>query len=558
MTKLTGQIGNLGTALYKTRYIFVFLTLISFWGQTPMWIGSWAQGINWLLIGVAQSVILSLMIGLPWLVVRILGWIGAALITTLSVVNVVAWWQWGFGLSNKMFIIILQTNSHEAFGFLSELWNCILIILHHPLFWTALIGTAILTLVIRWMGQHTYYALVGIVTIGSLICTARQVYICGIEEHGRKQISLILRTAVDLKTTLAVVPMTEAAKAEFSSHMPQVPQLVCEEVTDNLIFVIGESSSAKHWSVFGYALPTTAGLDAMSDSLLLFANTLPPAHTTAEVLSMVLTEKNSTTHTREWSDYVDVIRLVHTAGYKTSWFSNQEKCGIYTGCIPILADCADTCCYMNLFCDDDLEQTKPDGILLPALKQLMSDNIGTKQFAIFHTMGSHAPYKYHYPKDFARFAPEDYKGIRDTDRLSATQLKMISEYDNAIAYTDYFLTEMIKTFSQYEGRNLLIYFSDHSEEVYDIDDFFGHARRKPYVKVPMIIWASEAWRTANAELWGRLQGAINKPIATENTIHLFHSLLGIKSELYDETLDFSSAAYDEGRERYFDGKIYEE
>ena len=119
---------------------------------------------------------------------------------------------------------------------------------------------------------------------------------------------------------------------------------------------------------------------------------------------------------------------------------------------------------MNLFCDDDLEQAKPDGILLPALTQMMSDNIGTKQFAIFHTMGSHAPYKYHYPKDFARFAPEDYKGIRDTDRLSATQLKMISEYDNAIAYTDYFLTEMIKTFSQYEGRNLLIYFSDHSEE----------------------------------------------------------------------------------------------
>ncbi len=117
MTKLTGQIGNLGTALYKTRYIFVFLTLISFWGQTPMWIGSWAQGINWLLIGVAQSVILSLMIGLPWLVVRILGWIGAALLTTLSVVNVVAWWLWGFGLSNKMFIIILQTNSHGPLVF---------------------------------------------------------------------------------------------------------------------------------------------------------------------------------------------------------------------------------------------------------------------------------------------------------------------------------------------------------------------------------------------------------------------------------------------------------
>lgn len=96
--------------------MFMVLTLISFWGQMPMWYGNVNGALTWLLIGGIQSVVLALMVGSGWLCVRVLGWMGATVLALISVINAFAWSQWGFGISNKMFIIILETNAREASG----------------------------------------------------------------------------------------------------------------------------------------------------------------------------------------------------------------------------------------------------------------------------------------------------------------------------------------------------------------------------------------------------------------------------------------------------------
>lgn len=551
-------IKTINDVLYRSRYVFMVLTLISFWGQMPMWYGNVNGALTWLLIGGIQSVVLALMVGSGWLCVRVLGWMGATVLALISVINAFAWSQWGFGISNKMFIIILETNAREASGFMESVGNCMAIILKNRLFWLGTLVSVFMVVGVRWIRERAWCIVMVLWVVGGLVGSVNYMMECNKSGFGRKNISLIFKTISDLKFTLSMLPTTEANKAEFLANMPEVPEVVCDDVTDNVVFIIGESSSMRHWSVYGYGLRTTPRMEQMAESVVVYTDVLPPAPSTTEALAKVLTEKNSTNKKSSWSSCVDLIRMARAAGFRTLWFSNQEKCGPYTGCIPVLADCADTCCYRGMYGFNDNDMLQQDEVLLGALASMMTGDVGQKKMGIFHTMGSHIPYRERYPKGWDVFHKEDYEALAEKRGLTEEQVELMAHYDNSIAYTDYFLSLMTEECAKHRGRNLLIYFSDHSEDVFDIDDYYGHARRGPFVKVPMIIWASKEWQAANAALWQRMKGAKDERIATENSIHLFHSLLGMHSAIYDAQRDFVSTDYERNGKRYFDEEVYED
>ncbi len=83
---------------------------------------------------------------------------------------------------------------------------------------------------------------------------------------------------------------------------------------------------------------------------------------------------------------------------------------------------------------------------------------------VLHQMGNHGPAYYkRYPKSFEKFKPADKTNNLDT--CSAEEI--INAYDNAILYTDYFLSHVIKLLKQNDAKfeTAMIYASDHGESL---------------------------------------------------------------------------------------------
>ncbi len=81
---------------------------------------------------------------------------------------------------------------------------------------------------------------------------------------------------------------------------------------------------------------------------------------------------------------------------------------------------------------------------------------------------------------------------------------MIDEYDNSVAYNDFVINSIIDTLAQHQGeKSVMIYFSDHGEELYDKRDFAGHAYEKisPYMcQIPFMIWVSPEYKEHNPDI----------------------------------------------------------
>ena len=113
---------------------------------------------------------------------------------------------------------------------------------------------------------------------------------------------------------------------------------------------------------------------------------------------------------------------------------------------------------------------------------------------VLHQMGNHGP-EYHrrYPEAFAKFKPMCMTG----ELQNCSQEEIDNSYDNAILYTDYFLSEVIQFLKKYDGERetAMLYVSDHGESLGE-NGFYLHAAPyaiapKQQTHVPAILWLGE-------------------------------------------------------------------
>lgn len=77
------------------------------------------------------------------------------------------------------------------------------------------------------------------------------------------------------------------------------------------------------------------------------------------------------------------------------------------------------------------------------------------------------------------------KGIK----LNNKQVKIKSQYLNAIYYNDFVASEIFNHFKNEE--TIMFYLGDHGDEVYDFRDFFGHIETmgsKYMAEIPFMIF----------------------------------------------------------------------
>ena len=129
--------------------------------------------------------------------------------------------------------------------------------------------------------------------------------------------------------------------------------------------------------------------------------------------------------------------------------------------------------------------------MLSGLNEYIQKHADKDIFIVLHQMGNHGPEYYRrYPKEFERFKPACQTGeLRD-----CSQEEIDNAYDNAILYTDYFLSEVIQFLKKYDANHetAMLYMADHGESLGE-HGIYLHAAPyliapKEQTHVPAIVW----------------------------------------------------------------------
>lgn len=157
---------------------------------------------------------------------------------------------------------------------------------------------------------------------------------------------------------------------------------------------------------------------------------------------------------------------------------------------------------------------------------------------VLHQMGNHGPAYYkRYPKEFEVFTP-----VCKTNELSkCTNEEISNAYDNAILYTDFFLSKVIE-FLKANSHNFntgMLYISDHGESLGE-NGVYLHSMPymiapKAQIEVPMIMWFGG--HMARETNYVGLRRLINEPYSHDNIFHTILGMMEVKSSAYVPELD---------------------
>jgi len=227
--------------------------------------------------------------------------------------------------------------------------------------------------------------------------------------------------------------------------------------------------------------------------------------------------------------------MMKQAGYKTYWITNQQTLTKRNTMLTTFAKQADEQIFLNNARSQN-SYSFDEKVLDPYSEKLALK--GDKKLIIVHLLGTHMKYAYRYPARYDYF--KNAQGLPST--LSDDKVQVINEYDNAVRYNDYVVHELIQRLNKTNSskqQSLLVYFSDHGEDVYDSkpNDFKGRnegAPTYPMYAVPFIVWHSSNWENAD-----KLKDLtiVNRQYDNADFIHTFSDLLGIN---YDGYLDYES------------------
>ena len=129
--------------------------------------------------------------------------------------------------------------------------------------------------------------------------------------------------------------------------------------------------------------------------------------------------------------------------------------------------------------------------MLHGLNEYIAARKGKDMMIVLHQMGNHGPEYYRrYPKEFARFTPMCMTG----ELQDCKQEEIDNSYDNAILYTDYFLSQVIEFLKKYDDNHetAMFYVSDHGESLGE-RGIYLHAMPyaiapKEQTHVPAVLW----------------------------------------------------------------------
>ena len=250
-----------------------------------------------------------------------------------------------------------------------------------------------------------------------------------------------------------------------------------------MIMVVGETARADRFSLNGYhreTNPLLANQDVVS-----LSNVSSCGTSTGVSVPCMFSALGRAGYDKEKAlNQQNALDVLHDNGVEILWRdNNSDSKGVATRMqyedfkTPTLNPvCAGEC---------------RDVGMLSRLDKYIEARKGKDILIVLHQMGNHGPEYYRrYPKEFEKFKPMCMTGeLRD-----CSQQEVDNSYDNAILYTDYFLSNVIDLLKKYDDSHstAMLYVSDHGESL-GKHGFYLHAAPykiapKEQTHVPAIVW----------------------------------------------------------------------
>lgn len=333
--------------------------------------------------------------------------------------------------------------------------------------------------------------------------------------------------------------------------MSEISGVSSDSVSGNIILILGESFNKHHSSLYGYTLQTNSALEKEIDNLYVMTDVVTPHNGTAKCLRKLFSFSNQD-NDLYWATTPLFPALYKSAGYTVTFLSNQEclgggkgiwnsinNCLVNESIIPYLYDYVNTSVYeydMDLVLEYE-KTSVPKGI---------------SNFIIFHLIGQHVDYNDRYTGNEMAFTLGDYDCRVD---LTDAQKETIMHYDNATHYNDKVVASIINSFRDKDA--IIIYLSDHGDEIFDYRNHFGRSHEPIITKgramhqyeVPLIIWVSDKYKEKRPSMIDKIQLSVNRPFMTDDLPHLMLDIAGINCEWFDPSRSLINDKYNTSRRR---------
>ncbi|MDO5395984.1 MAG: phosphoethanolamine transferase [Bacteroidales bacterium] len=471
-------------------------------------------------------------------------WFAVALYGLVALINVIAYKFYGFGITRKLMVVVAQTTSGECAEFMQGLLRNLLSLLTDP--WTLCVVAGCIAGIyaIRFMPRRIFFFTVVSLSVAGLVL---YLTVCWPVNRGRTAYFMCLRIPAYMHQTY-VSQKNLMAQYRLRTPFPDADKAVCTRGDVNVIVVLGESASRAHHSLYGYRLDTSPAMTGITDSLYVFTDALSPSMLTEPNLEHILTFRPDYADDGEWYEYPAIFDLFGAAGYSTYWLSNQEHARVSGYTADVLTAAAHHKTFLRENAADALVDPY-DEALLPAFRNYMADGNHPKMLWV-HLHGSHTWYRNRYPAGRQVFTGRDVMRAYPRKKLTADEADIVADYDNTIRYTDSLLGVMRREVAAMSTPAVMIYFSDHGENVYDEDGLNGRDVR--FARIPFIAYANKAFRDKYPADATAIDRACHRPFSTADVVYMIMRLTGIKHPLYDSTRDVTSALYT-AHTRYVDG-----
>lgn len=329
----------------------------------------------------------------------------------------------------------------------------------------------------------------------------------------------------------------------------------CSFNCPTIVLYVGESTVKRHSQLYGYNKETNPHLvsELNSGNLFVFDNAITVKNLTDVAFRSLLFGEH---YNDNWYDYPMFPSIFKLAGYRTSFISNQFQAtssllhdffgGFYIVDPKISKLAFD---YRN----EDNPVLKDDIALLDHVTETIEQsriNKNTNNLIIFQGLGMHTGFSQRYPKEDTFFTVDDYPERND---LSVTQLERLAAYDNAARYNDKVTDALLDKFRG--GETIVIFVSDHGEEVYDFNTLEGrqHSFSEDIVRseyeIPMWVWCSDLYIANHPDIVEKIKESTQKPFISDELPHLLFDIAGIHTTYYNPTLNIISDEFNTDRKR---------
>lgn len=311
-----------------------------------------------------------------------------------------------------------------------------------------------------------------------------------------------------------------------------------------IIIVVGETARRDRFSLNGYAKKTNPLLEKEAD-VVSFTNVTSCGTSTAVSVPCMFSnlgkENFSTDKGKSQENLLDVLK--YTKEVNILWRDNNSDSKGVALRVPY-EDYKTSA--TNTMCDSEC---RDEGMLV-GLQEHINKAQERDVVIVLHQMGNHGPAYYkRSPEAFEQFKP-----VCQTSELAkCTQEEIDNAYDNAILYTDYFLSKVIqllKTNSK-SFNTAMLYISDHGESLGE-NGIYLHSMPymmapKSQIEVPMIMWfGGEMKRETD---YVKLRSILNKPFSHDNLFHTVLGMMEIESDTYNPELDILHGVHIQGKNK---------